>query len=247
MNQGLAYWKNAIKFADNKEPMKLRVGKEINNVVQTFFPNLLNHYKQFDSLDDSYAELVSRFLILEGGIDYACQLCPDESDFFQTGYDLCEEVIEAPGAEASAAISGARASVFINALSGNEYAAKRNQDEVNKAKERKNQILSFGKKIVNVRNKYLEGLIRLGIKKEEGSIGKDKVRASSNNKNPQINKLINEFYISIVVTVVLTILPLLAGGVPVPAFIIVWVIYYFVSLNKRSKRRFGVPFKDLFK
>ena len=87
MKEALTYWKNAIKFAEHQDPMKLRVGKEINNVVNTFFPNLLNHYNEFSGLDDSYVDLAGRFLILEGAIDYATELCPNEPEFFQTGFD----------------------------------------------------------------------------------------------------------------------------------------------------------------
>jgi len=175
MKEGLTYWKNAIKFAEYKEPMQLRVSKEINNVVQTFFPNLLNHYSQFAGLDDSYAELASRFLILEGGIDYACQLCPDEPKFFQSGYDLCEKVITAPGAGAGAAQGAAIASGVINTLAGNKYAAQSNQDDWNKANNRNKQIQKFSDQIHHVKDKYLDGLIRLGVKSENEKVVKSRL------------------------------------------------------------------------
>jgi hypothetical protein len=37
MKEALTYWKNAINFAEHQDIMK-RVGKEINNVVNTIFP-----------------------------------------------------------------------------------------------------------------------------------------------------------------------------------------------------------------
>lgn len=166
MKEALTYWKNAIKFSEHQEPMKLRVGKEINNVVNTFFPNLLNHYNEFSGLDDSYVDLASRFLILEGAIDYAVQICPDEPAFFQTGFNLCELVIKAPGASATSAQYAAAGSAIFNTLAGNKYSAKSSGDDWTKANERKKQIQNFGNKIQLVANKYLDGLVRLGVKSE---------------------------------------------------------------------------------
>jgi hypothetical protein len=167
MKEALTYWKNAVKFAENQEPMKLRVGKEINNVINTFFPNLLNHYNEFSGLDDSYAELAGRFLILEGAIDYATELCPNEPEFFQTGFDLCELVIKAPGADAISAQYAAAGKIVANLITGNKYAAQSNQDNYLSAKERKNEIKEFGDIIKVVENKYFNGLVRLGFKNED--------------------------------------------------------------------------------
>jgi len=247
MKEGLTYWKNAIKFAEYKEPMQLRVSKEINNVVQTFFPNLLNHYSQFAGLDDSYAELASRFLILEGGIDYTCQLCPDEAEFFQTGYDLCEKVITAPGAGAGAAQGAAAASAIFNTLAGNKYSAQSNQADYQKASERKKQIQNFSNQINHVKNKYLEGLIRLGVITENDA-EKNKSNVTANKEDPQIKQLKTEFYISFAILAGLIILFSVQDQQDgLPGIIVIWILYYFFSLNKRSKKRFGVPFHDLSK
>jgi hypothetical protein len=124
MKEALTYWKNAINFAEHQDIMKLRVGKEINNVVNTIFPNLLNHYNKFSGLNDSYVDLAGRFLILEGAIDYVTQICPDEPDFFQTGYYLCELVIKALGASATSAQYAAAGAMVFNQLAGNKYSAK---------------------------------------------------------------------------------------------------------------------------
>ena len=163
VTEAIAYWKNALKHAPNQEAMGKRVAKEINNVVKIFFPNLLNHYKEFSNLDDTYLELASRFLVLEGAIDYAINLCPDNADFFQTGFDLCDQVIKAPNAFASTAQGAAAASMVFNTLAGNKYSAQSDQSEYFKAKQRKNQINEFANKIKSVQNKYTEGLIRLGV------------------------------------------------------------------------------------
>ena len=167
MKEALTYWKNAIKFAENQEPMKLRVGKEINNVINTFFPNLLNHYNEFSGLDDSYGELAGRFLVLEEAIDYATQICPNEPEFFQTGFDLCELVIKAPGAGATSAKYAAAGKIAANILTGNKYATQSNQEDYSRAKERKNQIKRFGDIIKVEENKYFNGLVRLGIKNSD--------------------------------------------------------------------------------
>ena len=179
MKEALTYWKNAIKFAEHQDPMKLRVGKEINNVVNTFFPNLLNHYNEFSGLDNSYVDLVGRFLILEGAIDYAVQICPDEPEFFQTGFDLCELVIKAPGASATSAQYAAAGSAIFNTLAGNKYSAKSSGDDWAKANERKQQIFKFSNSIKEVKFKYLDGLVRLGVKSESD---KPKLKSNGNNE-----------------------------------------------------------------
>ena len=98
--------------------------------------------------------------------DYACQICPNESTFFQTGFDLCELVIKAPGTRATSAQYAAAGAMVFNQLAGNKYSAKSSGEDWTKANERKKQIQDFGTKIKIVENKYREGLIRLGVKSE---------------------------------------------------------------------------------
>jgi tetratricopeptide (TPR) repeat protein len=183
MKEALTYWKNAIKFSENQEPMKLRVGKEINNVINTFFPNLLNHYNEFSGLDDSYLELASRFLTLEEAIDYATQLCPNELEFFQTGFNLCELVIKAPGASAKTEQYAAVGKIAGNLLTGNKYAAQGNQDDYSRAIERKNQINKFGNIIKVVEDKYFNGLVRLGFKNADDTRTAVYTRTAVSNEN----------------------------------------------------------------
>ena len=91
--EAIAYWKNAIKHAENADAMGKRVAKEINTVVNAFYPAIENHYIEFHDLDNSYAELISRFTALESAQDYAIQLNSENIEFCQTGYALCQRVI----------------------------------------------------------------------------------------------------------------------------------------------------------
>ncbi|MGV1013127.1 MAG: tetratricopeptide repeat protein [Flavobacterium sp.] len=251
MKEALTYWKNAIKFAEHQAPMKLRVGKEINNVVNTFFPNLLNHYNEFSGLDDSYVDLAGRFLILEGAIDYAIQICPDESEFFQTGFDLCELVIKAPGASATSAQYAAAGSAIFNTLAGNKYSAKSNGEDWTKANERKIQIQNFGAKIQLVANKYLDGLVRLGVKSESD-------RPSPVNIKPidevMFKKLGIEYGISFVSLMALIFIIVSFGKSNPDAssnlivlLIPAYLIYYFVSFNPRCKEHLGMSYSKASK
>lgn len=244
--EAIAYWKNAIKHAENSEAMGKRVAKEINNVVQTFFPNILNHYLEFSSLDNSYAELANRFLILEKAMDYAIQLCPNEAELFQTGYDLCETVVKAPGASATSDQYAAAGAMIYNALAGNKYSARSNQDDWAKANERKKQILNFGTKIQVVQNKYLDGLIRLGLKSEQD-------RPKAINVKPidtvKYKKLLTEFYISIgLICLISYTLPIITGTNPAMAMFLLtslfptYLVYYFLSFNPRCKKHLGMNF-----
>jgi len=77
-------------------------------------------------------------------MDYATQICPNEAEFFKTGFDLCETVIKAPNASATSDQFAAAGATIFNALSGNKYAAKNNQEEWRKANERKNKFEILG-------------------------------------------------------------------------------------------------------
>ena len=252
MKEALTYWRNAIKFSENKPPMKLRVGKEINNVVQTFFPNLLNHYNEFSGLADSYSELAGRFLVLEGGISYAADICPDSVEIHQTGYNLCNKVITAPGSGADAAAMAAGASAIFNALAGNKYAAKSNSSDWTDASARKEQIKKFGAAIEEQKNKYHAGLVRLGVIDESavdtsvpGAVSFD----STNIDIKAFNKLKTEYFISIVLMGIWCFSLVTSTG-EFMSFIgplIFWFIYYFARINPRSKKLFGAPFGDLRK
>ena len=245
MKEALTYWKNAIKFSEHQEPMKLRVGKEINNVVNTFFPNLLNHYNEFSGLDDSYVDLAGRFLILEGAIDYAVQICPNEPEFFQTGFDLCELVIKAPGTSATSAQYAAAGSAIFNTLAGNKYSAKSSGDDWKKANERKKQIQNFGNKIQLVANKYLDGLVRLGVKSESD-------RPASLNIKPidvkEFKTYKNEYIISIIVffALILGSVSIAEPGSPVAGVLFMLVVFsygfYIFNFLSKFKKKFEMSF-----
>ena len=94
--EAIAYWKNAIKHAENADAIGKRVAKEINTVVNSFYPTIENHYIEFSGLDNSYQELVSRFATLESAQDYATQLDKEEISYPETGYELSKRVIELP-------------------------------------------------------------------------------------------------------------------------------------------------------
>lgn len=241
--EAIAYWKNAIKHAENSEAMGKRVAKEINHVVQVFFPNILNHYLEFSSLDDSYVDLANRFLILEKAMDYAIQICPNEAELFQTGFDLCETVIKAPGANATSAQYAAAGSAIFNTLAGNKHSAKSDQDDWARANERKKQIQNFGSKIQVVANKYLDGLIRLGVKSENDRPTTIDIKAIDEVK---YKKLYQEFGISIFVFIIFVLIigsnsDSLNG---IWAMTIAWVVYYFFSFNTRSKKHLGMTFSE---
>lgn len=96
ISEAIAYWKNAIKHAANENAMSSRVAKEIDQVVNSFYPTIENHYKEFSGLKNSYEELVNRFSILEKAQEYAIQLDNENITLFETGLNLCKRVIQIP-------------------------------------------------------------------------------------------------------------------------------------------------------
>ena len=140
INEAIAYWKNALKHAPNQEAMGKRVAKEINEVVNKFYPTLENHFIQFKSLDNSYGELVAKFVILEKAIDYATQLDISNINYYETGFALCTRVIRIPKQYALADEGAAWAEGLIGAVQQNKY---KTQDAVlarQKAVARKQEI-----------------------------------------------------------------------------------------------------------
>jgi hypothetical protein len=135
INEAIAYWKNAIKHSPNQEAMGKRVAKEINEVVNNFYPNLENHFLQFKDLDNSYQELVSKFVILEAALEYAVKLDSSNNIYPKTGYNLCKRVIDIPKSQANSDYTGAIAGAIIGGLQGNKYAR---QDAISKGRKATN-------------------------------------------------------------------------------------------------------------
>ena len=158
--EAIAYWKNAIKHAKNPDSMGKRVAKEINTVVNAFYPAIENHYIEFNDLDNSYQELVSRFDTLENALDYATQLDKGEISYPETGYELCKRVIELPTRFASTSKSAAQIEGFVGQLTNNKYAAEQarrdSSDKVNAANRRLSEIAKASLIIDGLLEKYVK-------------------------------------------------------------------------------------------
>jgi hypothetical protein len=163
--EAIAYWKNAIKHAENAEAMGKRVAKEINTVVKAFYPAIENHYIEFKELDNSYQELVSRFATLESAQDYATQLEAENISYHETGYTLCKRVIDLPKKYASAEHSSALAEGILGQFTSNEYsrkyAAQDARGKMNKANERKKEIEKAALVIQQIQKKYIESISKI--------------------------------------------------------------------------------------
>jgi tetratricopeptide (TPR) repeat protein len=163
--EAIAYWKNAIKHAENADAMGKRVAKEINTVVNSFYPAIENHYKEFSGLDNSYQELVSRFATLESAQDYATQLESENISYHETGFALCKRVIDLPKKYASAAHSSALAKGIVGQFTSNEYsrkyAAQDARGKMNKANERKLEIARAAIIIEQIQDKYISSIKRI--------------------------------------------------------------------------------------
>lgn len=161
--EAIAYWKNAIKHAENPDSMGKRVAKEINSVVNAFYPVLENHYIEFSGLDNSYQELVSRFDTLENALDFATQLHNKEISYLETGYELCKRVIELPTRLASANKTAAQLEGFVGQLTNNKYAAEQarrdTNDKVNAADRRLREIAKATLVVEGIQEKYYQKLL----------------------------------------------------------------------------------------
>jgi tetratricopeptide (TPR) repeat protein len=163
--EAIAYWKNALKHAENNEAMGKRVAKEINQVVNSFYPGIENHYIEFNELDNAYSELVSRFAILENALDYAVGLDSNELTYLESGYNLCKRVIEVPKKIASAQSGSALAEGILGQFTSNEYsrkyAAQDARAKMNKANDRKKEIEKAYQVIQIIQEKYFNKITKI--------------------------------------------------------------------------------------
>ena len=161
INEAIAYWKNALKHAVNQEAMGKRVAKEINEVVNKFYPSLENHFIQFKDLDNSHSELVGKFVILEKAQDYATQLDANNITLYETGYALCKRVIQIPKQYAIYDEGDAWAQGIIGAVQDNKYKRQDAVQQINKAKARKREIASANAIVAELEMKYISGIKRI--------------------------------------------------------------------------------------
>ena len=153
INEAIAYWKNALKHAPNQDAMSKRVAKEINDVVNKFYPSLENHFIQFKDLDNSYSELVDKFVVLEKAIDYATQL-DSNIKYYETGFALCSRVVQIPKQYALADEGAAWAQGIIGAVQNNKYKTQDAVQARQKAVARKQEINRAALIINELEQKY---------------------------------------------------------------------------------------------
>ena len=158
--EAIAYWKNAIKHAENTEATGKRVAKEINQVVNSFYPAIENHYIEFNELENAYSELVSRFSILENALDYSTQIDKEEIKLFETGYELCKRVINLPRKYATESKSAAQLAGTLGQFTTNKYAAERarkeSMDKVREANQRLKEIEKASLIVNQIQKKYVD-------------------------------------------------------------------------------------------
>ena len=160
--EAIAYWKNTIKHAENSDAMSKRVAKEINKVVNSFYPAIENHYIEFNELDNSYRELVSRFDTLENALDYATQLDINEIKYSETGYELCKRVIKLPQSYASNSKSAAQLSGTLGQFTSNKYSAAQarrdSMDKISVANRRLEEIAKASILVDGIQKKYVQAI-----------------------------------------------------------------------------------------
>jgi uncharacterized protein YdaT len=159
--EAIAYWKNALKHSENQDAMGKRVAKEINAVVNAFYPVMENHFIQYKDLSNSYQELVAKFVTLEKAQEYATQLDNDNIVYFETGNNLCKRVIQIPISYASSDSAAAMAEGVIGAFQQNKYKVANASEARQTAIERKNEIKRASTIVFELEKKYVNGIKRI--------------------------------------------------------------------------------------
>lgn len=88
IKEALSYWENAMTHSENMESMSKRVSKEIHSTVKSFYPILENHFVKFVSVDSTYGEHLTRYILLNSALDYANKLDPNNLEIIKTGIKL---------------------------------------------------------------------------------------------------------------------------------------------------------------
>lgn len=192
ITEAIAYWKNAIKHSTNQEAMGKRVAKEINEVVNKFYPSLENHFIQFKDLDNSYGELVAKFVTLEAAQDYAVQLDPTNVTYSRTGYVLCNRVIDIPRSHAIADYGVAMAGAIIGGLQGNKYTQRDAIAKGRKSKDLKELIEKASHIVIEIESKYAKRI--LAIHPNDIEVNKKLAELELNEKLKLKTELENEVF-----------------------------------------------------
>lgn len=231
IKEAIAYWKNALKHSPNQEAMGKRVAKEIDLVVNKFYPTLENHFVQFKDLDNSYGELVEKFVILEGAQDYAVKLDPTNITLAKTGYLLCRRVIDTPKNHALADFNSAIAGAVISTFQENKYKRDDNFKKMSKARDLKKLIEQAAAIVEEIEMKYQNMILALDENDQdlrkmiEISEQNKKVKAEAAEVNGKIIISIFALGICFVSCYVIT-LPLLGDEIGVIVSLIATVALY---------------------
>src|SRR5690606_30928851 len=161
IKEAIAYWKNAIKYASNQEAMSRRVAREIDEAVNKFYPVLENHFSKFQHLDNSYVDLVEKFVILETAQDYAVQLSSNDVKYSITGYNLCKRVIELPKAFASIDEWSGTIGEVAGAISKDYLLQKKSEEKKRQAQELNEQVKKASELVYPLQNKYIRNIRRI--------------------------------------------------------------------------------------
>jgi hypothetical protein len=213
ITEAIAYWKNAVKHASNEEAMGKRVAKEINDVVNQFYPTLENHFIQFVNLDHSYQELVSKFATLEAAQDYATQLDVNNISYYETGYLLCKRLIELPKQYANSAHTSAIVGGILGQLTSNEYSRKyamsEARDKMNQANQLKNEVELASKIVETIINKYISNIKRIdsshySVREFEKFLKESEEFIKKEEKNKNLNKYLIIGFIAFAILLIIS-------------------------------------------
>jgi hypothetical protein len=190
--------------------MGKRVAKEIDRVVQGFYPVLENHYVQFRTMDNSYPELVGRFSQLEKAQEQAVGLDEGNIKLYMTGYELCNKVIEMPLKYSSMDKTAAVIDAVGGALDGNKYSGKYTKNKaINKhenARELEKLVMKTALEVVKLQEKYTIGIKKINPSEHISSSSSgikqrmDKITTKENSKK-KWKKAAIYYFISLFVAV----------------------------------------------
>jgi TM2 domain-containing membrane protein YozV/tetratricopeptide (TPR) repeat protein len=168
INEAIAAWRAAIKFADNPDKMRIRVAREIARAVECFWPTLNKHFLDFSTVKNANIEHFQRFLTLEKALAYALELEPSNRDVCTVGITMCDSIfipIEEGKAIRKSKESNAKIDKFANKMAANLA-----------------DVLGMGemvKSIDSITSKYLDALKKIDSPKNEHST----LGASDKNSN----------------------------------------------------------------
>lgn len=152
-----AFFEKAISLSNDPATNRL-VSDTIIELANTYYPSYENFFKDHYKAPSSVDSLFSTYLEFDKMIFWATEISPENTLAYETGYNLCRQIVEMPKKYVNDQRWGALGAELAGKVTknyGNEVSAKVDREI---ATEVKNKIERYTKTIITNAHKYEHGI-----------------------------------------------------------------------------------------